>query len=532
MIEFSLDGTILSANENFLKTMGYTLGEIIGKHHAIFMSPADRESADYREFWADLRRGVSRRGEFKRFARDGSEIWLQASYSPVLAPDGRPVKVVKLAADVTREKLRGTDYIGQIEAIRRSQAVIEFNLDGAVITANEGFQQTMGYGLAEIQDRHHSMFVPPETRNSPEYRDFWAALGRGEYRSGDFKRVAKDGRDVWLHATYNPILSPDGKPFKVVKFATDITQEKLRAADFAGQIAAIHRTQVVIEFAVDGTIQTANAAFLNAVGYTLGEIQARHHAMFVDPATRNSAEYQSFWASLGRGEVKTGEFKRMAKDGHEIWLRASYNPILDLDGKPCKVVKFATDITLQVAARHGFDTVIDSVAGGIQQMDGAVREIAETMVKSQETATGATHSVGQADEAAHRLEAAARSMGRIVEMIGKITAQINLLALNASIESARAGEAGRGFAVVANEVKELAKRAKEATDEISTEIGGLRDVAHDVVDALAVIKHSFGAVREYVTSTASAVEEQSAATQEIARHMRDAADQATRLWAA
>ena len=477
-----------------------------------------------------LANGIFQAGEFKRIAKDGHAVWLQASYNPVPGADGKPRKIVKVAADITTRKRQAADFTGQVEAINRSQAVIEFQLDGTVISANDKFLAAMGYGLSEIVGRHHSMFIDEAERSGPAYREFWAALGRGEFRAGEFRRIAKDGRDVWLQASYNAILDPDGRPFKVVKFASDITVEKLRTADFAGQIAAINRSQAVVELDLSGMVIAANELFLKTMGYSLDEILGHHHAMFVDRDDAGSEDYKGFWAALGRGEFRAAEFRRIAKNGREVWLRATYNPILDLAGKPSKIVKFATDVTVQATARQGFGEMIDSVAGGIHQMEGSVREIAETMVKSQETANGAADSVGLADLAAQRLTGATQSMVRIVDLIGKITSQINLLSLNATIESARAGEAGRGFAVVANEVKELAMRARGATDEIAVEIKGLRDVAHDVVAAMSAIKGSFDEVRQYVTSTASAVEEQSAVAQGISRHMQDAAAQATGLW--
>ena len=193
-----------------------------------------------------------------------------------------------------------------LQAIGKAQAVIEFELDGTIITANENFLKTMGYTLEEIKGKHHSMFVEPGYRNSAEYQNFWATLGRGEYQAAEYKRIAKGGREVCIQASYNPILDRSGKPIKVVKFATDITEQKLRNADYSGQIDAIGKSQAVIEFNLDGTIITANENFLNAMGYTLDEIKGKHHSMFVDPAYRESAEYKDFWAQLGRGEYPGG----------------------------------------------------------------------------------------------------------------------------------------------------------------------------------------------------------------------------------
>jgi methyl-accepting chemotaxis protein len=240
------------------------------------------------------------------------------------------------------------DMKGLIAAINKSQAVIEFTLDGTILTANDNFLRAVGYRLSEVQGKHHSMFVEPALRDSAEYQAFWTKLGRGEYDAGIYKRIGRGGKEVWIQATYNPIFDTVGKPLKVVKFATDITQQKLRMADYEGQIASISKAQGVIEFELDGTIRTANTNFLNVMGYTLDEVKGKHHGMFVTPAYRESAEYRAFWAKLGRGEYDAAQYKRIAKGGWEVWIQASYNPIFDPNGKPFKVVKYVTDVTQQV----------------------------------------------------------------------------------------------------------------------------------------------------------------------------------------
>jgi methyl-accepting chemotaxis protein len=532
VIEFNMDGTIITANENFLKAIGYTLPEIMGKHHGMFVEPSERDSAAYREFWAKLNRGEYQASEYKRIGKGGKEVWIEASYNPVRDANGKPFKVVKFATDVTAKKIRSMEYIGKVDAILRAQAVIEFNMDGTILTANENFLKAMGYSLAEIQGKHHSMFAEPAMRESAEYREFWAKLNRGEYAAAEYKRIGKGGKEVWILASYNPILDERNKPFKVVKFATDVTEQKLSTANLAGQIAAIGKSQAVIEFNMDGTIITANENFLGALGYTLEEIRGRHHSMFVDPAERDSPAYREFWAKLNRGEYQAAEYKRFGKGGKEVWIQASYNPILDLNHKPYKVVKYATDVTQQVLVRIGNERVrsmMDSVAAGAEELNASVREISEAMVKSKETASDAVQRVENADGQAKRLSSAAESMSGIVEIIGDITGQINLLALNATIESARAGEAGRGFAVVAAEVKNLANQAKQATDKITNEIGSLNGISGEVVEALNSIKHAIQSVSEYVTSTAAAVEEQSTVTSEMSSSMQRAAAEAASI---
>lgn len=532
VIEFNMDGSIITANQNFLNALGYSLAEIQGKHHSMFVEPAMRDSAVYREFWAALNRGEYQAAEYKRIAKGGREVWIQASYNPIIDRSGKAVKVIKFATDVTAAKIRSLEEAGKIAAIGRAQAVIEFNLDGTIITANENFLKTLGYSLGEIQGKHHGMFVEPAEREGAAYREFWAKLNRGEYEAKEFKRIGKGGKEVWILASYNPILDEKGKPFKVVKFATDVTDQKLRTVDLSGQIAAIGKSQAVIEFNMDGSIRTANDNFLHTLGYSMSEIQGRHHSMFVQPAERDSTAYRDFWAALNRGEYQAAEYKRIGKGGKEVWIQASYNPILDLNGKPFKVVKYATDITKQVIARMKNEHVrgmMESVAAGAEELNASVREISEAMTKSKDTASDAVGRVEAADGQAQRLSAAADSMGGIVELIGNITGQINLLALNATIESARAGEAGRGFAVVASEVKNLANQAKQATDRIGQEISSLNGISGDVVTALTEIKQAIQNVSHYVTSTAAAVEEQSTVTNEMSSSMQRAAAEAASL---
>lgn len=431
-------------------------------------------------------------------------------------------------ADAT-VRLQNLNYAAQSAAASRAQAVIEFNMDGTIITANENFLAAVGYSLNEIQGKHHSMFVESSQRESAAYREFWSKLNRGEYEAAEYKRVGKGGKEVWILASYNPVLDEKGKPFKVVKFATDVTAQKLKNADMAGQLQAIGKSQAVIEFNLDGTIITANDNFLTALGYSLNEIVGHHHSMFVDGADRQSSSYREFWAALNRGEYQAGEFKRVSKGGRDIYIQASYNPILDLNGKPFKVVKYASDVTKQVLIRMGNERVramMESVAAGSEELNASVREISEAMTKSRETAGGAVEKVALADSQAKRLTEAAQSMSGIVEMIGSITGQINLLALNATIESARAGEAGKGFAVVASEVKNLANQAKQATDKIGSEIDSLNGISADVVTALDTIRKSIQDVSEYVTSTAAAVEEQTVVTSEMSTSMQRAADEA------
>ncbi|MBZ7922308.1 PAS domain-containing methyl-accepting chemotaxis protein [Ensifer adhaerens] len=236
-----------------------------------------------------------------------------------------------------------------LDAINRSQAIIEFDLTGNILTANENFCRAMGYELREIVGRHHRIFVQPEEAASAAYRDFWARLARGEYDRQQYKRIGKGGREIWIEASYNPVFK--GKtPYKVVKFATDITATKAKSTDDQGKIDALSRAQAIIEFTPAGEIITANENFLKTMGYELHEIVGRHHSMFCQPDYAHSPDYAAFWRDLSAGRFATDQFMRLGKGGRKVFIQASYNPILDDAGRVLKVVKFALDVSDRVLA--------------------------------------------------------------------------------------------------------------------------------------------------------------------------------------
>lgn len=259
-----------------------------------------------------------------------------------------------------------TNLRGQLEALSKSQAVIEFDLKGNILFANDNFLDALGYSLDEVVGKHHSLFVDDAYRHSHEYRDFWTNLGRGEFQSGEFCRITKQGKRIWIEASYNPIFDAEGKPFKVVKFASDITEKKNESADFASQLEAISNAQAVISFDLDGKILTANSNFLSALGYSFDEVVGKHHSMFVDTEYRQSEEYRDFWRKLNNGEHFVGRFPRVRKDNYVIWIQANYSPIRDALGNIYKVVKYATDITAQVEAEQQLQLAVEEVNDAIE----------------------------------------------------------------------------------------------------------------------------------------------------------------------
>ncbi len=509
MVEFDLDGAILNANELFIRGSGYTLSEIKGKNHSIFLSPSYRGSPEYQQFWDKLRAGEHDAGRYQRIGKDGQALWLQGSYNPILDQSGKPFKIVRYTTDITTDVMKNADVSGQIDAINKAQAVIEFSMDGKVLRANTNFLNALGYTESEIIGQHHSMFVEPGHRHSPEYRQFWDKLGRGEYDAGQYKRIGKGGREVFIQASYNPIIGPDGKPFKVVKYATDMTTEVMRNADFSGQIDAINKAQAVIEFTLAGKVIRANSNFLTTMGYAEADVINQHHSMFVEPAYRQSSDYRMFWDKLGRGEYDTGQYKRIGRGGKEVWLQASYNPITGPDGKPFKVVKYATDITDQVKASESMQAAVqqtqevvsaakdndlrqriplDGKSGDIAQlcegvnglldtMSSVVGEVSETThtltSAAREIATGNTDLSQRTEEQAASLEETAASMEQLTNTVrqnAENAQQANKLASSAS------DVATKGGAVVA-EVVQTMDGITQASRKIADIIGVIDEIA-------------------------------------------------------
>jgi methyl-accepting chemotaxis protein len=495
----------------------------------------------------------------------------------------------------------GSSSSAVLDALNKSQAIIEFDLTGKIMTANENFCKAVGYELSEIVGRHHRMFVDPAEANSKEYADFWARLSEGKFDQRQYRRIAKGGREIWIEATYNPIYRGN-KPYKVMKFATDITAAKKQAAEDKGKLEALSRAQAVIEFTPEGNIITANENFLVALGYSLSEIVGKHHAMFCEADYSRSPAYKAFWAKLAAGEFAADQFKRIAKGGREIYIQASYNPILDASGRVFKVVKFATDVTERMKVvndlgaglarlsecnirqtidepfvgefetlRRDFNTSIgafqatlvkvlqqtNALNGNSQEMRDAAEQLSartkeqavsleetsaalETVtatVKSSTENTQATRKLVQSARASastsaavvretitamQRIASASKEIGQIIGVIDEIAFQTNLLALNAGVEAARAGEAGKGFAVVAQEVRELAQRSAKAAKEIK---GLIENSGKEVNEGVRLVDATGTALNEIetfvesidtnMTALATAAAEQSTGLSEI-----------------
>jgi methyl-accepting chemotaxis protein len=401
-------------------------------------------------------------------------------------------------------------------ALNRVQAVIEFDLEGKILHANDNFLRVLGYSLDEVLGRHHSMFCEPDFAASPVYKQFWAKLGAGEYEHGEYKRLAKGGREIWINASYNPIMDADGKPYKVIKFATDITDNRMRNAEYEGKVSAIGKAQAVIEFDMSGHVMAANENFLDVMGYFLDDIKGEHHRMFCDPEYAASAEYKRFWQKLNRGEFDSGRYKRIGNNKKTVWIQATYNPILDLNGKPYKIVKYASDITAQVALEESVaakaksdgekiarlldsvehaangdltskvlvegDEPLDLLAGGISKMIADLRKVISDVVMS---ASGLADASTTISERSNGVAVGTQALGATVEemnaSIDGLTSSINIIAGNTTDADTMAKqtqhEAEIGAKAVAKSIE-----AMDLINRSSEDIGEIVKVISDIAN--------------------------------------------------
>ena len=510
VIEFNLDGSVVTANENFLSVLGYTLAEIQGKHHRMFCSDEESRSPAYRSFWEKLNRGEFDAGEYKRIAKGGREVWIQASYNPLFDKKGVPYKVIKFATDITVTKLRNADFEGQLNAVSKAQAVIEFSMDGTILNANDNFLNTLGYRLDEIKGKHHRTFVSDSEARSPAYAQFWEKLNRGDFDAGEYKRIGKGGKEVWIQASYNPIMDLNGKPFKVVKYATDVTAAKLRNADFEGQLNAVSKAQAVIEFSMDGTILNANDNFLNTLGYRLEEIKGRHHRMFLSDAESQSPSYKAFWEKLNRGEFDAGEYKRVGKAGKEVWIQASYNPIADLNGKAFKVVKYATDITRQK----------NEAVEKAKAMETYLREVTKVVQAGQEGQLSVRGNLDVLDDTWKPI------MKGINDIIDTIVAPID--ELQEKLKLVSQGDLTAYITGEYNGDHEILKNTLNDTlDNLNEILGQVAVAAEQVSSGARQVSDSSQSLSQGATEQASSLEEITASMTEMAGQTKQNAENAT-----
>ena len=454
-----------------------------------------------KSFGNKLAKGEHLSGEFLRQNARGEDVWIQGAYTPIKAPDGSVCGVVKIAMDITEQTFAKFDGKGKLQAINKSTAVIEFEPDGTIIWANDNFLQAMGYSLEEIKGKHHRMFVEYAYSQTQEYKNFWDKLGKGSHEAGEFLRLGKNNRDIWIQASYNPIKAPDGNIIKVVKYASDITEQKIKANEANGLAEALKRSAAIIEFDPSGKILTANELFTQTVGYSLNEIVGRHHSMFVDSDYAKSKEYEVFWNALGKGEFQTGEFSRVDKRGNIIWLHATYNPILDLNGQPCKVVKYAVDITERVNALNSALNVTKNLSGGNLSvamlgdytgifselkngLNGSVKNIRDTIEQIQYSAHQLKTSVKVINENNSALDKRVSEQSSAVEATVSAMSEMTSTTKNSTENAAQATDVAKNALSVAERGGQIVGNAIEAMNEIKSSSAEIAEII-SVIDEIA-----------------------------------------------
>ena len=413
---------------------------------------------------------------------------------------------------------------GMLSAIDRSMAMIQFTPNGIVTNVNENFLRTMGYRREEVIGKHHRIFCDKNHVSSAAYAEFWQKLKRGEPVNGRFSRYAKNGDEIWLEASYTPVLSSDGQVCGVVKVASDISEQVHQEQSDQAIRLAISRSMAQIEFDLDGNIQDANENFLNTFGYTLAEIRGKHHRMLCDTDYAASPDYAEFWRQLRQGKFFQGQFKRLSKNGQTIWLEATYNPVYDLNGKPVRVVKFAQDISrrvqqLQTQAENAQSAVEVSVNTEQLSVKGsAVLEQAASEI------TKVASSVESSSIIITKLGDSSGQIGTIISTISEIADQTNLLALNAAIEAARAGEMGRGFAVVADEVRKLAERTSQSTGEISGIVRSIQEDSKSAISSMQQVRGLADTSLQLSEQARDSIAEIRAGAKEVVQVVRDVSE--------
>ena len=446
----------------------------------------------------------------------------------------------------------------QLNAIDEHFAVISFSPDGIILEANQNFLNALGYTENEVLGKHHKMFCDSKLVNSKEYSDFWNELKKGTVQTSEFKRIKKDGHSIFIQASYTPIKDNSGKVYKIIKFAQDVTAKKLEDLYFKGQIQAIGKSQAIIEFDMNGIILNANENFLKAIDYSLDEIKGKHHSMFCEESYKNSNEYKDFWEKLNNAEFQSGEFLRIGKDGKKVYIQATYNPIIDIDNKPFKVVKYATEITARKNTMFSIQKNIEKlnkslnhlsgasnsmsidaensmkgsqeVSVSIEQMDQAVNDLSEKIeimlssitsianaaANGEKIALGAKEQSKSTSSDIIKLNQESSKIGETINLITQIAFQTNILSLNAAVEAATAGEAGRGFAVVAAEVRNLATRSNEAAKEITSAIESIQTLVKNSLKSINSVDSTIEEISLMSSNISKSILEQKTISNQLA----------------
>ncbi|WP_019594170.1 PAS domain S-box protein [Thioalkalivibrio sp. ALM2T] len=390
------------------------------------------------------------------------------------------------AVSPTAHPATGTTDAAVLDAVREAVAYIEFTPRGQVLDTNELFLKTIGHPREDVIGQHHRMFCSPEYARSLQYRDFWRRLAAGESHTGTFPRVTRTGETIWLEATYFPVRDTQGQVEKIAKIAYDVTEKQEQLRDQAAVFTALDRSMAVIEFTPEGEILKANDNFLQAVGYNLDDIHGQHHRIFCDDTFYR--DHPDFWERLAQGQLMSGKFRRLKANGQELWLEATYNPILDQQGQVEKVIKFATDITASVHTAQRTREASAVAHDMAQKTAASARNGEESLRLNAQHTDQIRTEVREAQEAVERLNAEARDIESIIETIRTVAETTRMLSLNAAIEAARAGEQGRGFAVVAQEVRKLAANTREATTRIAEVLNGNLERTREIAERIGTVR--------------------------------------------
>lgn len=500
-IEFRPDGTILKANDHFLKALGYELSEVAGKHHRIFCTPEFTKSDEYLTFWSDLSKGISKVGTFLRVTKEGGAVWVQATYNPVFDGTGRVKKVVKFLTDVTAQQRQLNEVVEKFTAFEKTVGVVEMNLDGTISVANNLFAEISEYPTRELVGKNFKDIVHSEFKGSEEYSSLWRSLQAGEGTRGEHLYVSKSGRELWLRCAYTPIRDDFGRTFKVVLTASDVTEEKVKALENNAKLTGVSRAQAVIEFSPDGTVIDANRNFLDAMGYELEEVQGKHHRMFCDQTYTESDSYREFWRTLRAGERHTGRFRRFGRGNREIFIQASYFPVIDTRGKVFKVVKFATDVTKEVR----LEEETKRAAEDLRLKVGVLLEVVKRAASGDLTAEARISddgAIGQLAEGLNTMITALRAIvSQVISSTGVISKGANEIASGSSSVAAEAQSLGATLEEMTASVQVLtasigsnAKNARQAE--------GLAHSARDAAnDGYKAISESISAMQQIMTSS-------------------------------
>jgi methyl-accepting chemotaxis protein len=555
MIEYGPDGKVLNANAKFLKFTGFELSEIVGKPHSLFCAEQEVESFEYKKLWEGLKRGESASGQFKRFAKNNKEVWITASYCPVMNADGVVYKIVTLATDFTEIK---AELQVRTDIMNMTSIVSESDLRGDITSINEKYTEISKYTREELIGKPHNITRHPDMPKEV-FKEMWGTIGRGKMFRGVVKNRAKDGSPYYVDAVIAPIMGDNGKPKKYLGVRYDITEAESERHNMRAVFGAIDSAIAYVEFDTSGNVLTANSNFLKTVEYQLDEVKGKQHKIFCEAETYNSPEYPQFWKVLSEGQSHSGIFKRKSKSGKSIWMQSVYAPVFDETGRVTKVIKIATDVTDQqnmiysiqetasalssasteltatasemsstadktsqeakvaTAAAEEVSVGVQTVATNIEEMVASIKEIGRSTNESSQMAKMTLLKAQESNMTVTKLGLSSQEVGDVIKVISSIAQQTNLLALNATIEAARAGEAGKGFAVVANEVKELAKQTAKATDDITNKIGAIQSDTRSAIEAIGGISQAVEKLNGISGVIAAAVEEQTATTNEISR---------------